>query len=415
MNRILILIAFLATPQLYAAPYESAVKFNEGDVISADVLNDILDRIELSLKDITRDEIIGTWDATQYFCNSSGNDPYVDAITGQYGCLYNDNFSGATAGEVGLYAQRSDTVTIAAVSGSSTLFTFQTTNYDLTYNHNSGTSMNYVNNAVTHECILVAGAAMFACKMDKNIVESGNRYKGTYSNIQRLSPTRIKLFWGADRGGGLFSVVLLDKLNLPPDAPTLQSVVLSNSGTDGTATLTWVAGDATQTAFDVHRKTSASGTFASIATPTTTTYADTSIILNNSYWYRVFATDADGTSIGSNVVKVNWDNAPPSINIASVISVDENAPNATSNFTSLSVSDADAQTLILTLGSQSPGNDASDFTLANNGQLSFNTTPDYESPADYDTNNIYDLKLTATDGIETLSQDFSVVVLDVSD
>jgi serralysin len=106
---------------------------------------------------------------------------------------------------------------------------------------------------------------------------------------------------------------------------------------------------------------------------------------------------------------------PPSINISSTISIDENASNATSNFTTLSVSDADGHSLTLTLGSQSPGNDASDFTLVSNGELSFNASPDYESPADYDTNNIYDLKLTATDGIETVSQDFSVVVLNVSD
>ena len=36
MNRILILIAFLATPQLYADPYETAQQFTAGDVISAD-------------------------------------------------------------------------------------------------------------------------------------------------------------------------------------------------------------------------------------------------------------------------------------------------------------------------------------------------------------------------------------------
>ena len=59
--------------------------------------------------------------------------------------------------------------------------------------------------------------------------------------------------------------------------------------------------------------------------------------------------------------------------------------------------------------------DTSDFTLASNGDLSFNMSPDYENPADYDGNNIYDLKLTAYDGLETVSQDFSVVVLNVID
>ena len=129
---------------------------------------------------------------------------------------------------------------------------------------------------------------------------------------------------------------------------------------------------------------------------------------------RVFASNSDGTSVGSNVIKVNWYNTPPSINIPSTISVDENYSTA-SNFKTLSVSDADGETLTITLDSQSPSNDASDFTLATDGGLFFNTSPDYESPADYDTNNIYDLTLTATDGVETVSQDFSVVVLDVNE
>ena len=62
MKKILILIAFLATPQLSAAPYETAQRLTAGDVISAEVFNDILDRIELTLKDVTRSEMIGTWE-----------------------------------------------------------------------------------------------------------------------------------------------------------------------------------------------------------------------------------------------------------------------------------------------------------------------------------------------------------------
>jgi hypothetical protein len=105
----------------------------------------------------------------------------------------------------------------------------------------------------------------------------------------------------------------------------------------------------------VKRKLALAGSWSSLGTPSTGSYSDTAITLNNPYWYRVFATNANGASIGSNVVKVNWYNVPPSINIPSTISIDENAFNATSTFTTLSVfSDADGQTLTLTLGSQSP-------------------------------------------------------------
>ena len=72
---ILILLAF----NLSGAPYESAQRFSEGDTISAEVLNDILDRIELSLKPIEVSELPGTWEAKQYWCGMSLNDPTIDA------------------------------------------------------------------------------------------------------------------------------------------------------------------------------------------------------------------------------------------------------------------------------------------------------------------------------------------------
>ena len=211
------------------------------------------------------------------------------------------------------------------------------------------------------------------------------------------------------------SISICNKTDVPPDAPLNFFVSLSSIAgtTNYEASLVWEAGDSTQSNYDVQRKNTVDGTFASIATPTDTNYADTAITRGNTYWYRVFAINADGTSYGSNVKKITYGNTPPSINVASVISVNENQ--STSYFTDLSVSDADEQSLTLTLGSQSPGNDASDFTLANNGELTFNAIPDYENPADYNTDNIYDLTLTATDGIESVSQDFSVVVLNVAD
>ena len=419
MIRILILIALLASPQLHADPYETAQQFTAGDVISAEVLNDILNRIELALKSITRDELIGTWSIDAYNCNTSLNNPNNDALTGTLGCLAMDSYAwdGGVSMEGGMYAKREDTWTITAVAGSDTQFNVASTNYNFIYNHSSGTVMSdlSLNAGKTHKCVLVEGQAMLACALDPVINEGGERLFSAYFNVQRLSPTRIKLFWGPWRGGGLFNVVVMDKTDIPPVAPTALSASVAGDVNAATVSLSWTINGSTATGGVVKRKLALDGSWSTLGTPSTGSYSDSAITLNNSYWYRVFATNANGTSVGSNVVKVNWYNVPPSINISSTISIDENASNATGNFTTLGVSDADGQTLTLTLGSQSPGNDASDFTLASNGGLSFNASPDYESPADYDTNNIYDLKLTATDGIETVSQDFSVVVLNVSD
>ena len=424
MNRILILIAFLATPQLHADPYETAQRFTAGDVISAEVLNDILDRIELTLKDIERDEMIGTWEVTAYYCELGTADPTVDDVqqgpsaTKHWGCLYSSSFNwdGVVSMEGSLYGKRVDTWTITAVSGSDSKFNIASTNYNFIYNRGmSGGEEGYVNDGNTHSCVMVAGQALMACELEFPDINLDGNHLAAYYNLQRLSSTRIKLGWAPRRGSGDFNIVIIDKTDIPPVAPTALSASVAGDVNAATVSLSWTINGSTATGGVVKRKLSLAGSWSTLGTPSTGSYSDTAITLNNSYWYRVFATNANGTSVGSNVVKVNWYNVPPSINIASTISIDENAFNATSNFTTLSVSDADAQTLTLTLGSQAPGNDASDFTLASDGGLSFNATPDYESPADYDTNNIYDLKLTATDGIETVSQDFSVVVLNVSD
>ena len=84
MKRILILIAFLTIADISARPYETAQRFDEGDVVSAEVINDILDRIELALKDISRSEMIGTWEISAYLCSGSRPDK---AVTEQYGCV----------------------------------------------------------------------------------------------------------------------------------------------------------------------------------------------------------------------------------------------------------------------------------------------------------------------------------------
>lgn len=414
---IIIVLTLLIIDKVHAEAYETAQRLDEGDVISAQVLNDILDRIELALKPIERSELIGIWNVTQYVCVAGLNNPYNDAVTGFRGCLTAYGYDGSSSVETGLSGKREDTWTLTAVDGSSTKFNLASTNYNFIINHSSGTvgqSDLALNSGKTHECAVISGQALMACALDKVLNEDGSRYFAAYQHIQRLSSTRLKLWWGADRGQGLFNIMILDKTDIPPKAPTSLAVSLSGSGSTKSASLSWTINGSNVTGGSVKRKTSVSGDWSTLSDTTASTYTDSSIALNNTYWYRVFASNSDGTSVGSNVIKVNWYNTPPSINIPSTISVDENYSTA-SNFKTLSVSDADGETLTITLDSQSPSNDASDFTLATDGGLFFNASPDYESPADYDTNNIYDLTLTATDGVETVSQDFSVVVLDVNE
>ena len=303
MKYLIVLVTLFFNLQAIAEPYKTAQRFEAGDVLSADVVNDILDRIELSLKDVTVSELVGTWDATQYFCDASINDPSIAVDAESWSCAGTGGiFQGVSSPDGGYYAKRTDTVTIAAVDGSSTKFTFSSPNYNMIYNDSKGKEAGLFNLSSTHICTIVGGIAMMGCQLDDAWTE-GARKAGAYLNIQRLSPTRIKLFFGPWRGGGLFNTVILDKKNLVPDTPTSLSVT-QTSGATNSVTLTWTEGDATEINYDVKRKDSAEGTYTSIGTPTAETYVDATATARKTYWYRVFAINTNGTSLGSNVVNI---------------------------------------------------------------------------------------------------------------
>ena len=69
----LMLLIFLLIPSVtLAADYKSAQRLTAGDVISADVFNDILDRIEITLKEITPAEMVGSWNVEWQTCVNGG-------------------------------------------------------------------------------------------------------------------------------------------------------------------------------------------------------------------------------------------------------------------------------------------------------------------------------------------------------
>ena len=60
------------------------------------------------------------------------------------------------------------------------------------------------------------------------------------------------------------------------------------------------------------------------------------------------------------------------------------------------------------------GDDAGDFNI-NGGQLTFRTSPDYEDPADANTDNVYMVTVVATAGDLTDDQDVTVTVSNVDE
>ena len=73
--------------------------------------------------------------------------------------------------------------------------------------------------------------------------------------------------------------------------------------------------------------------------------------------------------------------------------------------------DADADILTYSI---SGGDDAARFTISSTGELSFVAAPDFEAPADTDADNIYNVQVSVTDGIEAVTQDLTITVTGVA-
>ena len=116
----------------------------------------------------------------------------------------------------------------------------------------------------------------------------------------------------------------------------------------------------------------------------------------------------DSASIGPIV-----DNLEPIIQVPHTYEVTENH---TETFTIIA-EDANSEDSIHTFSLK--GNDSGDFAITNGGILSFNATPNFESPADNGGNNQYDFDISVTSGeagrLRTTDQPFTITVTDVDE
>jgi hypothetical protein len=105
-----------------------------------------------------------------------------------------------------------------------------------------------------------------------------------------------------------------------------------------------------------------------------------------------------------------YGNNPPTItNSTSMYSVSENQTGAFL----VTATDPDGDTITFSISS---GADAGLFSINTTGSVTFNSAPDFEIPGDANSDNTYELTVTASDGTASDSQSFSVTVTnDTSD
>ena len=130
--------------------------------------------------------------------------------------------------------------------------------------------------------------------------------------------------------------------------------------------------------------------------------------------YQLNITASDGTNSASQSLSITVTNVNEAPTFAST-SVNLNTDENDLSFTH-TVDAADDPDQGETLSYQLGGDDAADFNFdASTRSLAFKTTPDYESPADQDTNNAYQIAITASDGDLEATQAITITVANVEE
>ena len=176
---------------------------------------------------------------------------------------------------------------------------------------------------------------------------------------------------------------------------------------DGADTLTYTLSGTDAASFGIDR-----------ATAQLTTKAKLDYETKNSYMVTVTATDPNGASasIDVTIMVMDVDEAPKiivgglAISGSASVSYAENGTDPVETYTLAGPNAATATWMRL------GGDDAGDFRISSDGALTFARTPDYETPADADENNVYLVTLNARDSERnTATRDVVVTVTNVDD
>jgi VCBS repeat-containing protein len=225
---------------------------------------------------------------------------------------------------------------------------------------------------------------------------------GTLTDVQDIAVTvtnQNETPTITSNGGGASATI-----NLAENIATVTTVVATDP--DAGTTLTYsISGGADAAQFTID---AATGALAFAAAPDFETPTD--VGSDNVYDVQVMASDGTLIDLQNISVLIANANEAPTITsngggVTASVSVAENS----TAVTTVVATDPDAGTTIAY--SISGGADAAKFTIdATTGALAFAAAPDFETPTDGGTNNVYDVQVTASDGTLTDVQDIAVTV-----
>ena len=259
--------------EIFAADYETPHEFSAGDTISADMLNELFNNIKLSKTAILSSDLVGTWSCKVSIRYSSSH------------------ATGWTADSDSLYQKLTSTITFIADG-------------DGTYSYES-TAPNpffaYDDRAISgHKYAVLSNSFYFTFpRKDQNgTIASDDKAIYYLSKTSKNSYLFIR--------GGATDIspdsLICDKQNLPPSMPSTFTASVSGK----TVSLAWTDSSTDETGFKVLRKDSLTGSYSTVTTTSADaiSYSDT-VTAAGSYWYRVSATNSNGDSVASKMVKVD--------------------------------------------------------------------------------------------------------------
>jgi len=243
--------------------------FSCGDTISADMMNEIFDYIKNANKMITASELLGTW-SCEVYTQTSGCAAYT------------------SLGTDSLYRYNSTTLVMTDDNDGTYSYTSTIPNI-----FNCADNATGLGNWVIKNNTLFVDVYKWGIKGDPSVEAQLG-----FAKLKKVSNTKILM--ESEQAKTIFAEC--DRQNLPPTTPA--TLTASASGT--TVSLAWSDNSTNETNFNVLRRDSCDGSFSIVDNVTANETSSTDTVpAAGSYWYRVSATNDNGTSVPSKIVRVD--------------------------------------------------------------------------------------------------------------
>lgn len=286
---------------------ESSATISPGDTIAADFLAERFEEAASNVSKSIISELVGGWQAEQSVCLGGSA-----SIQGQGLCDGNVVLEGAESDER-FSRNRADSWTIEAASANRV--SIRSDNYNFLFNPAFGYLV--PNDPVSWLCELSGGEVLVCLGPENNltygpsggcseeacrlhVMMSVKRFNRNEWSLA-IGPLDTSIENAAGNKFGLFNVIELSREGVLAVPAFLQTETSLDS-----VSLSWEHAGLGDAQFEIFRKNSLDGEYASIALITNLQYEDQDLG-SGDYWYRVFAVSGETRSKGSNVRKVRID------------------------------------------------------------------------------------------------------------